>query len=126
VVAVVDNAVDLAVTVAAHRPGLAVIDVRMPPTHTDEGIRAALRIRAEHPETAVLVFSEWVETEYARQLPAQHPAATGYLLKDRIVSTEQFIEVVRRARPAARPWIRRWSGNCSPRRRWTRGKAHRG
>jgi DNA-binding NarL/FixJ family response regulator len=96
VVAAVDNAVDLAAAVATHRPDLAIIDVRMPPTHTDEGIRAALRIRAEHPETAVLVFSQWVETRYARQLLAEHPASTGYLLKDRIVATEQFIDAVRR------------------------------
>ena len=96
VVTAVDNAVDLAAAVATHRPDLAIIDVRMPPTHTDEGIRAALRIRAEQPETAVLVFSQWVETRYARQLLAQHPTGTGYLLKDRIVATEQFIDAVRR------------------------------
>jgi DNA-binding NarL/FixJ family response regulator len=96
VVAAVDNAEDLVAAVARHGPDLALIDVRMPPTHTDEGIRAALRIRAEHPETAVLVFSQWVETQYARQLLAEHPASTGYLLKDRIVATEQFIDAVRR------------------------------
>jgi DNA-binding NarL/FixJ family response regulator len=96
VVAAVDNADDLVAAVAAHRPDLAVIDVRMPPTHTDEGIRAALRIKAEHPATGVLVFSQWVETRYARQLLAAHPARTGYLLKDRIVGTEQFVDAARR------------------------------
>jgi DNA-binding NarL/FixJ family response regulator len=96
VVAAVDNAEDLAAAVAVHRPDLAVIDVRMPPTHTDEGIRAALRIKAEHPATGVLVFSQWVETRYARQLLGGHPARTGYLLKDRIVATGQFIDAVRR------------------------------
>ena len=96
VVAAVGDAVELTAAVAEHRPDLAVIDVRMPPTHTDEGIRAALRIRAEHPGTAVLVFSQWVETGYARQLLADHPAGTGYLLKDRVVGTEQFVDAVRR------------------------------
>ena len=96
VVAAVGTAAELVAAVAEHRPELAVIDVRMPPTHTDEGIRAALQIKAEHPATAVLVFSQWVETRYARQLLAEHPARTGYLLKDRIVGTEQFIEAVRR------------------------------
>ena len=96
VVAAVDNADDLLAAVATHRPDLAVVDVRMPPTHTDEGIRAALAIKARHPATGVLVFSQWVETRYARQLLAEHPARTGYLLKDRIVGTEQFIDAVRR------------------------------
>ena len=96
VVAAVADADGLLAAVAAHRPDLAVVDVRMPPTHTDEGIRAALRIRAEHPGTGVLVFSQWVETRYARQLLADHPARTGYLLKDRIVGTEQFVDAVRR------------------------------
>src|SRR4051812_21780898 len=68
----------------------------MPPTHTDEGIRAALAIKADHPATGVLVFSQWVETRYARRLLAEHPARTGYLLKDRIVGTEQFIDAVHR------------------------------
>ena len=96
VVAAVADAEELLTAVAAHRPDLAVVDVRMPPTHTDEGIRAALRIKAEHPATGVLVFSQWVETRYARQLLAGHAAGTGYLLKDRIVGTGQFIDAVRR------------------------------
>jgi DNA-binding NarL/FixJ family response regulator len=95
VVAAVDNAEDLLAGVGRHEPDLAVIDVRMPPTQTDEGIRAAIEIRQRHPETAVLVFSQWVETEYARQLLAE-PERIGYLLKDRIVTTDQFIEAARR------------------------------
>lgn len=95
VVAGVDNAEDLLAAVAQHEPDLAIVDVRMPPTQTDEGVRAAIEIRRRHPGTAVLVFSQWVETDYARQLLAE-PASIGYLLKDRIVTTDQFIDSVRR------------------------------
>jgi DNA-binding NarL/FixJ family response regulator len=95
VVAAVDNADDLLAGVARHQPDLAVVDVRMPPTRTDEGVRAALEIRHDHPQTAVLVFSQWVETGYARQLLIE-PAKIGYLLKDRIVTTDQFIDAARR------------------------------
>ena len=95
VVAAVDNAEDLLAGVAQHQPELAVVDVRMPPTQTDEGVRAAIEIRHDHPQTAVLVFSQWVETDYARQLLTE-PAKIGYLLKDRIVTTDQFIDAARR------------------------------
>ena len=96
VVAAVDNAEDLLSAVERHRPEVAVVDVRMPPTHTDEGVRAALTIRSAYPETAVLVFSQWVETSYARRLLAENAAKVGYLLKDRIVSTEDFVVSLRR------------------------------
>ena len=96
VVAAVDNAEDAVAAVAGHRPDVAVLDVRMPPTHTDEGVRAAIRIRAGQPETAVLVFSQWVETSYARQLLADDTVRIGYLLKDRVVSTDAFIEALHR------------------------------
>jgi DNA-binding NarL/FixJ family response regulator len=96
VVATVDNADDAVTAIAQHRPDVAVVDVRMPPTHTDEGVRAAIAIRATQPETAVLVFSQWVETSYARQLLADDMAGVGYLLKDRIVSTDAFIEALHR------------------------------
>ena len=95
VVAAVDNADDLLGSVDEHQPDLAVIDVRMPPTQTDEGVRAALEIRRRHPDTAVLVLSQWVETVYARQLLTE-PSKVGYLLKDRIVATDRFIDAVRR------------------------------
>lgn len=95
VVAAVDNAEALLDAVDAHRPDLAVVDVRMPPTHTDEGVRAAIEIRHRYPETAVVVFSQWVETVYARQLLSE-PGKVGYLLKDRIVSTGGFIDALRR------------------------------
>src|ERR1017187_8450259 len=96
VLAVVDNAVDLLAAVAAHRPDIAVIDVRMPPSHTDEGIRAALAIRSRFVGTAVLVFSQWVETLYARQLLASQASKVGYLLKDRIVSSGNFVDALHR------------------------------
>jgi DNA-binding NarL/FixJ family response regulator len=67
----------------------------MPPTHTDEGIRAALTIRADFPDVSVLVFSQWIELTYARQLLAS-PAKVGYLLKDRVISTDEFIAALHR------------------------------
>jgi len=96
VVAAVDNAEALLAAVEAEQPDAAVVDVRMPPTHTDEGLRAALTIRAGHPRVAVLVFSQWIETDYARRLLSEHSGHVGYLLKDRIVSTGEFVEALRR------------------------------
>jgi DNA-binding NarL/FixJ family response regulator len=96
VVATVATGEDAVAAAAEHRPDVAIVDVRMPPTHTDEGIRAAMAIRAARPETAVLVFSQWVETRYAQQLLADGSGRVGYLLKDRIVSTESFIEALHR------------------------------
>jgi DNA-binding NarL/FixJ family response regulator len=96
VVAAVDNADDLVAATAEHRPDVVVADVRMPPTHTDEGLRAALAIRRADPGTAVLVFSQWVETSYARRLLAENPERIGYLLKDRIVRTDDFVDALRR------------------------------
>jgi DNA-binding NarL/FixJ family response regulator len=75
---------DLMRKVRAHRPDVAVVDVRMPPTHTDEGLRAAREIRAEMPETGVLVLSQYVEETYARELLADSASGVGYLLKDRV------------------------------------------
>jgi DNA-binding NarL/FixJ family response regulator len=95
VVAAVSNAEDLLAATKQHRPDLAIVDVRMPPTHTDEGIRAALTIRTEFPDVSVLVFSQWIELTYARQLLAS-PAKVGYLLKDRVISTGEFITALHR------------------------------
>lgn len=77
--------------VAQHRPGLVVVDVRMPPTFTSEGIVAALQVRERYPETAVLVLSQYVEEQYATELVAARPAGVGYLLKDRVADTTDFL-----------------------------------
>jgi DNA-binding NarL/FixJ family response regulator len=78
-----------------HHPDVAVVDIRMPPTHTDEGLRAAREIRERYPETGVLVLSQYVEAGYATDLLAT-PEGVGYLLKDRISDLEQFATSVRR------------------------------
>ncbi|MCY1139299.1 response regulator transcription factor [Actinoplanes sp. Pm04-4] len=82
--------------VASLRPEVAVVDIRMPPTHTDEGLRAAVTIRAEHPGTAVLVLSQHVEPALAMTLFADSAAGAGYLLKDRISDVAEFLAAVRR------------------------------
>jgi len=83
-------------SVEAHRPDLVVVDVRMPPTFTDEGVRAALVVRSEHPETAVLVLSQYVEENYATELVAGRSRGVGYLLKDRVADVGDFVEALRR------------------------------
>ena len=87
---------DLLRKVGAHKPDIAVVDVRMPPTHTDEGLRAAHQIRTEHPGTAVLVLSQYVDEAYAYELLSDSTERTGYLLKDRIADVESFTDAVRR------------------------------
>jgi DNA-binding NarL/FixJ family response regulator len=82
--------------VRAHKPDVAIIDIKMPPTHTDEGLKAALVIRAELPRTAVLVLSQYVEKEYAAELLAENAEGVGYLLKDRVGDIDRFIGTVRR------------------------------
>jgi DNA-binding NarL/FixJ family response regulator len=82
--------------VRAHKPDVAVVDVRMPPTHTDEGLRAAREIRAELPAVSVLVLSQYVEVAYARELLAESAEGLGYLLKDRVTDVEAFADAVRR------------------------------
>src|SRR5579871_3624446 len=81
--AVGDGAAVLA-AVAEHNPDVAIIDIRMPPTHTDEGLRAALSLRGDFPGTGILVFSQYVETAYTARLLAGGAAGIGYLLKDRV------------------------------------------
>ena len=87
---------DLLRKVGAHKPDVAVVDVRMPPTHTDEGLRAARAIRSEYPGTAVLVLSQYVEEAYALDLLAESTERTGYLLKDRVSDVDTFTDAVRR------------------------------
>jgi DNA-binding NarL/FixJ family response regulator len=96
VTAAVTDAGGLLAAVAADPPDAAVVDVRMPPTFTDEGLRAALTLRSAYPAIGVLVFSQWVETSYARQLLSENAGGVGYLLKDRIVSTDEFVGALRR------------------------------
>ena len=90
------DAEDLMRKVGAHKPDVAVVDVRMPPTHTDEGLRAAHRIRSEQPGTAVLVLSQYVEEAYALDLLSESTERTGYLLKDRVSDVDTFTDAVRR------------------------------
>jgi len=82
--------------VAATRPDVAIVDIRMPPTHTDEGLVAAGAIRAAHPEIAVLILSSYIEPRYAMQLLEQHPERVGYLLKDRVFDIAVLIDALRR------------------------------
>ncbi|MCB0828073.1 MAG: response regulator transcription factor [Solirubrobacterales bacterium] len=96
VVAQAGDGDDLMRKVRAHKPDLAVVDVRMPPTHTDEGIRAARDIRAEMPEVGVLVLSQYVEETYARELLADDASGVGYLLKDRVGDLDVLVDALRR------------------------------
>jgi DNA-binding NarL/FixJ family response regulator len=82
--------------VMAHKPDVAIVDVRMPPTHTDEGLRAAQRIREELPGVGVLVLSQYVEEEYATELIGDRAEGVGYLLKDRVADVDAFVDAVRR------------------------------
>ncbi len=96
VVAQAGDADDLLRKVGAHRPDVAVVDIRMPPTHTDDGLRAALEIRASHPDTSVLVLSQYVEEGYALELVGDSAGGVGYLLKDRVADVEVFVDAVKR------------------------------
>jgi DNA-binding NarL/FixJ family response regulator len=87
---------DLIRKVNAHRPDVAIVDVRMPPTHTDEGLRAAQQVRAELPDTGVLVLSQYIEEEYASELIGDRADGVGYLLKDRVADFDGFADAVRR------------------------------
>ena len=87
----------LLAAVARWHPNVAVVDVRMPPTHTDEGLRAALRLRSEHPGTGVLVLSQYIETRYATRLLAGSAAGVGYLLKDRVADVAEFAAALARS-----------------------------
>ncbi len=96
VVAAVPDADALLRAVAEHGPDLVLVDVRMPPTHTDEGIRAALVIRRQHPTVAVLVLSQYVEESYATDLLSIGTSSVGYLLKDRVAQVSDFLDALRR------------------------------
>jgi DNA-binding NarL/FixJ family response regulator len=96
VAAAVGDAEALRLAVDTREPDVAVVDIRMPPTHTDEGLRAALDLRRMHPSVGVLVFSQYVETRYAMQLLADNPTGVGYLLKDRVADVADFVAAVTR------------------------------
>ncbi len=96
VVAAVPDADQLLTAVDAHQPDIVVVDVRMPPTHTDEGIRAALVIRRQHPKIAVCVLSQYVEERYATDLLSVDTSGVGYLLKDRVAHVSDFLDALRR------------------------------
>jgi DNA-binding NarL/FixJ family response regulator len=96
VVAQAGDAEDLTRKVRAHKPDVAVVDIRMPPTNTDDGLRAALTLRAELPDTGVLVLSQYVEEGYAVDLLSEGGAGVGYLLKDRVGEISLFTDAVER------------------------------
>ena len=96
IAAAVDNGDDLVAAVTADPPDVAIVDVRLPPTFTDEGIRAALAVRKVVPGLPILVLSQYVEQLYARELLADGTGGIGYLLKDRVFDSGQFVEAIRR------------------------------
>ncbi|WP_312866004.1 response regulator transcription factor [Saccharothrix violaceirubra] len=96
VVAGVEDGDRLLAEVDRHRPDVAVVDIRMPPTHTDEGLRAALELRRRYPETGVLVLSQYVRVSYAAELLDAGTDGVGYLLKDRVSDVAEFVAAIRR------------------------------
>ena len=96
VAAAVDDGPGLLAAVTEHQPDVAIVDVRLPPTFTDEGLKAALAARAQQPGLPVLVLSQYVEQLYARELLAGGTGGIGYLLKDRVLNGAQFTDAVRR------------------------------
>ena len=96
IVAAVGDADALKDAVAAHLPDVAIIDVRMPPGNADDGLRAALAIRRDHPGTGILVFSQYIETRYAADLLSTRAGGFGYLLKDRVGNVAEFTDAITR------------------------------
>ena len=96
VAASVGDALELVEAVEKERPDVCIVDVRMPPTFTDEGLRAAIEIRSRWPETPVLVLSQYVEERYATELLSGSTRGVGYLLKDRVADVREFVEALRR------------------------------
>jgi DNA-binding NarL/FixJ family response regulator len=96
VAAAVADGEALLAAVAEHRPDVAVVDIRMPPSHTDEGLRAAVELRRRHPGTGVLVFSQYIETRYTARLLEGGAAGVGYLLKDRVADVAEFADALAR------------------------------
>jgi DNA-binding NarL/FixJ family response regulator len=122
VVAEAGDAPDLLRKVAAHKPDVAIVDVQMPPGNTDDGLRAAIEIRALHPQVGVLVLSQFVEQRYAVDLIGDSAEAVGYLLKDRVADFARFADAVRRVAAGGSvldpPWWRRCSAAGGGTTRW--------
>jgi DNA-binding NarL/FixJ family response regulator len=114
VAAAVDTGAGLLASVEEHRPDAAVVDVRLPPTFTDEGLRAALEARRRVPGLPVLVLSQYVEQIYARELLADGSGGVGYLLKDRVFDSAQFAEALRRVAGGGTAMDPRSSPGCWP------------
>jgi DNA-binding NarL/FixJ family response regulator len=91
-----DNAEDLLELVRTRAPDAAIVDIRMPPTHTEEGLQAAQTIRREHPDVGVLLLSQYVEARYAMNLIEEHPEGVGYLLKERVFDVANLVDALRR------------------------------
>jgi DNA-binding NarL/FixJ family response regulator len=96
IVAAVDDGPKLVAAIVEHRPDIAVVDVRLPPSFTDEGIRAAIEARERVPGTPILILSQYVEESYAKDLLASADGGVGYLLKDRVADVRQFVESLER------------------------------
>lgn len=94
--AAVGDAEALLAAVAEHRPDAALVDVRMPPDYTSEGLRAAVRIRREYPGTGILVFSQYIETRITKELVSGQPSGIGYLLKERVADVGEFLDTLER------------------------------
>jgi DNA-binding NarL/FixJ family response regulator len=95
VVAQDGDADELLRDVDTHRPDVAVVDIRMPPTHTDEGLRAAHEIRTRHPEMGIVILSQHVDAGMAMKVLVENPAGLGYLLKDRVIDLDEFMRTLR-------------------------------
>jgi DNA-binding NarL/FixJ family response regulator len=98
VAAEADDAEQLLRAVDEHAPDVAIVDIRMPPTHTEEGLVAAQKIRLRHPAVAIVVLSQHVEHGVATRVLAEHPARLGYLLKDRVTDVDEFVDTLQRVR----------------------------
>jgi DNA-binding NarL/FixJ family response regulator len=96
VAAATANADDLLKAVGQHQPDLVIVDVRMPPTFTDEGLRAALVLKRQNPDTKILVLSQYVEERYATELLSEQTSGIGYLLKDRVADVREFVDALNR------------------------------
>ncbi|MDA2813119.1 response regulator transcription factor [Nocardiopsis sp. RSe5-2] len=101
VAAAVAHADELVEAARRERPDVVIADVRMPPTHTDDGLRAALEVRKGLPELGILVLSQYVETRYAAELLAERSEGVGYVLKDRVMHVEEFLDVLDRVAAGA-------------------------